>query len=478
MNRLEQLLAKWEADDLSPAELGELKQLLARPEARAELVGNWLLDEAIHDALRSQPAAAASTARLSPAPAPAQARPVTEPVRPWRRRPKWLVWHVVRFRISWSFGALAAACLALAGLHSYFQHAPVGRLSDLRAEVTVERGGTSRPAFSGRMLYPGDIVRVPSGGAATLAWAGEATRLDLAPGAELRLFNPMWGKRLSLRAGALDASVAAQPLWRPMTIATPQAEAKVIGTCFCLSATASGAHLEVLDGAVRLRKSLPVSLHGNQEVIVRAGESATAAPGVQLQVQPITGSLSSDAWTVPPGTAFADAPAQGTWLSRSGLSPAPRGTLERLRGYLLAPVSGDYTFWIASPNDKTPAELWLSTDDESARRRRIAYLDPPAAASQDAARAGQNSSPRKRGPASSLEADARRFPSQESAPQRLVQGRRYYIEIWHEGVGAATIALCWRLPGEPATASPKLLDIQDLRPLGTAWGLEDGTGTK
>ena len=206
------------------------------------------------------------------------------------------------------------------------------------------------------MLYPGDVVRVPAGGAATVAWAGEATRLDLASGAELRLSNPMWGKRLSLETGALDASVASQPRWRPMIIATPQAEAKVVGTQFSLSATLASTRLEVLEGVVRLRKNLLASPRDNREVLVHTGEAATAAPDVKLEARPITGSLSSDAWAVPPGTAFAEAPARGTLLSQRDLSAAPANTVERLRGYLLAPVSGDYTFWIASPNGETPAE--------------------------------------------------------------------------------------------------------------------------
>ncbi len=476
MNSLEQLLAKWEAGDLSPAELGELKQMLARPQARAELVENWLLDETIHDALRSQPAEAPAPARAQLS--PAQPQPATRPFRARRRRFRWLVWHEVRFTVGWSFGAAAAACLVLVGLHSYFQRAAVGSLADLRAQVTVERGGAKWPAVSGWMLYPGDIVRVPAGGAASLAWAGEATRLDLAPGAELRLFNPMWGKRLLLETGALEASVASQARWRPMIIATPQAEAKVVGTRFSLSATLARTHLEVLEGVVRLRKNFLASPHDNREVMVHTGEAATAAPDVKLQAQPITGSLSSDAWAVPPGTAFADAPARGTLLSQRDLSAAPLNTVERLRGYLLAPLSGDYTFWIASPNGETPAELWLSTDDDPARQRRIAYLKPPATPSQGTAAARQSGPSRKREPSSSLQADVRRFPTQKSAPQRLVQGRRYYLEIWHQGLGPATIALCWRLPGEPDAAPPKLVDIQALRPLGDAAGLENGTGTK
>jgi hypothetical protein len=92
--------------------------------------------------------------------------------------------------------------------------------------------------------------------------------------------------------------------------------------------------------------------------------------------------------------------------------------------------------------------------------------------------ARQSGSWQKRGSGAALQADVQRFPSQASAPQTLVQGRRYYIEIWHEGIGPATIALCWRLPGEPAAAPPRLVDIQALRPLGNASGLEQSEVVK
>jgi hypothetical protein len=269
----------------------------------------------------------------------------------------------------------------------------------------------------------------------------------------------MFGKRFALDAGELDASVAPQPHWRPMIIATPQAEAEVVGTQFSLSATPSHTRLEVLNGVVRLRKSFLAAVGGEREVLVHGGEAATAAPEVKLEARPITGSLARDAWVVPPGTALTDAPARGTRLSKSGLSAPPANTVERLRGYLVPPVSGDYTFWIATPNDETPAELWLSADADPSGSRRIAYLGPPETATQS------RLASRRRGRGSALETDARRFPSQESPPQSLVQGRRYFVEVWYEGVGPERIAICWRLPGQP-DAPPKLVDIQALRPAG------------
>src|SRR5215831_2376959 len=45
--------------------------------------------------------------------------------------------------------------------------------------------------------------------------------------------------------------------------------------------------------------------------------------------------------------------------------------LTRMRGYLHPPVTGNYTFWIASDNS---SELWLSTDEDPAMVKRIAFL--------------------------------------------------------------------------------------------------------
>ena len=43
----------------------------------------------------------------------------------------------------------------------------------------------------------------------------------------------------------------------------------------------------------------------------------------------------------------------------------------RLRGYITAPVTGSYTFWIAS-DDKS--ELWLSTNDNPVNKVNIASV--------------------------------------------------------------------------------------------------------
>lgn len=93
----------------------------------------------------------------------------------------------------------------------------------------------------------------------------------------------------------------------------------------------------------------------------------------------------------------------------------------RVSGYICPPVTGTYTFWIAS-NDQS--ELWLSTDDNPANKQMLAWLSAA-------------SNPRQWD----------KFASQMSAPVTLVQGQRYYIEALHkEGIGTDHMAVGWTLP--------------------------------
>jgi hypothetical protein len=93
----------------------------------------------------------------------------------------------------------------------------------------------------------------------------------------------------------------------------------------------------------------------------------------------------------------------------------------RLRGYLCPPQSGSYTFWVSGDDH---VELWLSTDDDPASKKRIAYHTGYTA-------------PR----------DWSKYASQKSAPVSLQAGRRYYVEALHkEDGGNDHVAVAWRLP--------------------------------
>ena len=93
----------------------------------------------------------------------------------------------------------------------------------------------------------------------------------------------------------------------------------------------------------------------------------------------------------------------------------------RVRGYVIPPATGNYTFWIAS-DDRS--ELWLSTDDTPANKRRIADVA---------------------GWTNSRQWD--KYSGQTSAPISLVAGKKYYVEaLLKEGTGADHVAVGWQLP--------------------------------
>lgn len=95
----------------------------------------------------------------------------------------------------------------------------------------------------------------------------------------------------------------------------------------------------------------------------------------------------------------------------------------RMRGYLLPPVSGEYTFWIAA-DDR--AELWLSSTDSPFDRVRVAHVP--------------------------IKTRHREFDlslAQRSNPIQLQAGETYYVEVLQkEGSGADNVSVGWTLPGE------------------------------
>ena len=93
----------------------------------------------------------------------------------------------------------------------------------------------------------------------------------------------------------------------------------------------------------------------------------------------------------------------------------------RLRGYICAPMTGDYTFYIASDDQ---GGLFLSTNADTINKVLIAY---------NAAPTGYR--------------NWTSSPTQKSAPVHLVKGARYYVETLHkQATGANYLSVGWVLP--------------------------------
>ena len=171
-----------------------------------------------------------------------------------------------------------------------------------------------------------------------------------------------------------------------------------------------------------------------------------------------TGKMTREIWTGMSGGAVADftsnprywQPANQVSTFSGAAAPSNIGDsyASRVRGYITAPVTGDYTFWIAA--DDT-AELWLSSDASKFGREKIAYLS---------------------GWVGAQAWDAK--PSQKSAPVHLEAGQKYFIEALHkEASGGDHLAIAWQTPGgvrqlipasalESFTIDPDDVDNDDL----------------
>lgn len=143
--------------------------------------------------------------------------------------------------------------------------------------------------------------------------------------------------------------------------------------------------------------------------------------------------------------AFPSSPTESQYLTIFE-APVNRGDSfgSRARGYLIAPESGRYTFWIAGDNQ---AELYLSNDASAENKRRIA--SSPVTGS---------TSPR----------GWDEFPGQRSAPVYLISGERYYVEVLHkEATGNDHLAVGWELPSgaleRPIPASRLLPILPEVR---------------
>ncbi|MHC4506635.1 MAG: PA14 domain-containing protein, partial [Planctomycetota bacterium] len=166
-----------------------------------------------------------------------------------------------------------------------------------------------------------------------------------------------------------------------------------------------------------------------------------APPGMVTEPAGRAGTILVELWWGIPGRTVADLTRHprypGRPMKRAHVSilECPRRPIgsfgTRIRGFLHPPATGEYRFWIAADDS---AELWVSTDDTPANRRKIAHV-------------GLWTGPRE------WEKKGEEYRGQRSPPVRLVAGRKYYVEVLHKeapkkpkGKGRNHVAVGWRLP--------------------------------
>lgn len=104
----------------------------------------------------------------------------------------------------------------------------------------------------------------------------------------------------------------------------------------------------------------------------------------------------------------------------------------RMYGYICAPTTGNYVFWIASD---ASGELWLSTTSSAANKVKIAY----------------NTS-------STNSRQWTKYSTQKSVAISMIAGQVYYVEaLMKENTGNDNLAVGWAKPGQSTSAPSQVI---------------------
>ena len=241
----------------------------------------------------------------------------------------------------------------------------------------------------------------------------------------------------------LSPYIASVVVAADQTISFAAITSKIVGDAsFALRATASSGlavSFKIVSGPATISGNT-LSITGDGTVVVEASQAGNASfiaaktVTQSFTVLPAsttcsaTGTILREEWRNVSGNNLSDFSFQTTPTSSSQLTnfEGPRSVADnyasRIRGYICAPQTGGYVFWLAADD---AAELYLSTDDNPANKIRIANV-----VSWTDFR------------------EWTKYASQKSATINLVAGKKYYIETLHkQGAGGDNLSVQWQLPG-------------------------------
>jgi hypothetical protein len=162
--------------------------------------------------------------------------------------------------------------------------AVIARLERIEGKVFVLSGADPVAVQTAREIASGRGILTSGRGSIAVVKFPDGTRLEVGPDTRIReiVESPDAGKRIYLEKGTVAAAVSRQPAGRPMVLATPEAEARVLGTRFSLATSSGTTRLDLDEGRVRfLRKSDGASIE------VAGGQQAVAAEGTALAARPM-----------------------------------------------------------------------------------------------------------------------------------------------------------------------------------------------
>ena len=191
----------------------------------------------------------------------------------------------------------------------------------------------------------------------------------------------------------------------------------------------------------------PAGSAGDFQVLVTiSGPDGTSTSVVNVHVENTGATIVREHWNGISGTSVATIPVSTPPTGTANLSSleAPTNAGDnygtRIRGYITAPTTGNYYFWIAANNT---AELWISNDDEPVNTIKRAWVSNGTASRQWTAEANQKS------PWLALEA-----------------GKKYYVEILQKAATGTgdNLAVGWLKPDQTGIVPSEIVPGYVLSP--------------
>ena len=255
-----------------------------------------------------------------------------------------------------------------------------------------------------------------TGGAAQiqLNWYSPSQPKQLIPSNFLYPTNPIIGSNAP--AAVTSPLTAVGFLGQPFSFTLTGANSP---TGFTATGLPPGLALNPVSGVI----SGTPSVAGDFQAAVTASNTIGVGASVLDIVIYNTGSaVSREVWTNAPGTNVADIPVTNTpSLSSSfgalqGVTHFGANYGERIRGYVTAPATDNYYFWLAASDS---AELWISNDGDPVNKVLRAWVTPT----------NNATTPPLNGTAPQ---QWNVQPNQQSGWLSLVGGQKYYVEVLHK----------------------------------------------
>lgn len=150
----------------------------------------------------------------------------------------------------------------------------IAQVRKVLGQVFLVTGTDRAPVRAGQDILPKQKLETAGADAFADVVTPDATRYELGADASAVFEAP---GRVFLAEGELAVDLSAPPKDRAVTVTTPHAEARALGTRFTVARRPEATHLEVEAGAVRFTR-----LPDNASIDVRDGFQAVAAKGVML----------------------------------------------------------------------------------------------------------------------------------------------------------------------------------------------------